>query len=334
MLAFLFFISLVTSQSCLRQDQCQQVSTNYNYVQCLNQKCLCRKDLGFVGNATTTSKCYCPVNRIVYWDKNVPYCINYMDAVNFQLKKEKESLIVSKIQELYSAILWPSAARLAYDITLGIVDGSYFQLFDTNVVGRIDPLGDLKGFEGTAEYFIGSVWTGYSRAIGARFQKLFANDDKVYVNVVLTFGIYVSPDAVEPFYVYNLTQTGSFTFNFDNKISSLDLVIRNVELAVGVINQDSFDYRLRLCQTIIYGANCNQSNDLDGFYSNIDDCMNFFATIPFGSWDDVRQNTVICRQYHATLALLRPSFHCPHTGRTGGGKCVLHTSQELYLKDY
>ena len=100
LLAILFFISLVKSQSCLRQDQCQQVSTNYNYVECFNQKCLCRKDLGFVGNATTESKCHCPINRSVYWDRNVPYCINYINSVNLQLKKERESFTPSEKNQL------------------------------------------------------------------------------------------------------------------------------------------------------------------------------------------------------------------------------------------
>jgi len=50
--------------------------------------------------------------------------------------------------------------------------------------------------------------------------------------------------------------------------------------------------------------------------------------IEFGTWSDAWSDTVVCRSLHIILAQVRPWYHCPHAGPSGGGKCIFHPYNE------
>jgi len=59
--------------ACTQITDCQNVSENFNFVQCVNGTCQCRD--GFSGNATTDSRCNClPPNTFVIQDNNSVIC--------------------------------------------------------------------------------------------------------------------------------------------------------------------------------------------------------------------------------------------------------------------
>jgi len=131
---------------------------------------------------------------------------------------------------------------------------------------------------------------------------------------------------------YNLTQSGSFTFNSANQIQSMDLIIHNLGFAVNGINTPA--NTLGVCEAILFAANCNSVMDPAGFYTDVNDCVTFMNSISFGSWDNLRTNSVSCRTYHAILAIARPQVHCPHAGKTGGGVCVDVPYTSLYNEQF
>jgi hypothetical protein len=317
------------------QWQCSTVANNYNYVGCVNGACECKKNYGFAGEATAESKCDCPSTKNVYWQGGNPYCLSFDDAITSQLQKEREELLKSKVMTIYEDFKWPNAATFAGKIAAGDFTGPYFEIFDANVTGRIDPAGELVGMEGASEYFVGQVWTGSVRVYDIFFDKLVASGNKVCVNADIQFAQYVTPVSPTPYAYWNLTQTGCFTFNDQNKIIFLNLINRNVQLSVEPIGTgvDNYANRQRACG-IIFAANCNSVYDPAGYYTDMNDCLTFMNNTRFGTWDDFRQDTVICRQYHAVLAILRPHIHCSHAGKTGGGKCIPHTAAELYHVQY
>src|SRR6185295_15401621 len=106
-LLFFFIIVFYKAQSlsCNEQYQCLSVTNDYNYIECFNNLCKCRFDLGFSGEATTISKCNCMPPFSVYWKNNIPYCIRYEDAVIYQLNKTRNELLKSKVKELYNNII-------------------------------------------------------------------------------------------------------------------------------------------------------------------------------------------------------------------------------------
>lgn len=53
------------------------LTLDYNFVNCVNQKCVCRTDQGFTGDATSDSPCFCDasLNRTILWGPNgTAYC--------------------------------------------------------------------------------------------------------------------------------------------------------------------------------------------------------------------------------------------------------------------
>jgi len=125
-----------------------------------------------------------------------------------------------------------------------------------------------------------------------------------------------------------------FTFNDNNQIQTLDLDIHNLGKAVNGFFADQTSEIERVCGILFSVAGCNEADDPLGFYETPEDCIAFLSSVDYGSWDDLRTNSVACRQFHAVLAIARPQVHCPHAGRTGGGKCINVPYTDYYLQQY
>jgi hypothetical protein len=54
---------------------------------------------------------------------------------------------------------------------------------------------------------------------------------------------------------------------------------------------------------------------------------------PFGDYDEVWADSVVCRIIHVILARVRPDVHCMHVRPTGGGKCVDEPYNQGYFDD-
>lgn len=333
-LLYLFTLCLyqVNGFSCNTKSDCVSVTTNVNFVDCNNNLCECAKDRGFVGNATVESKCDCPDPSDIEIKNSVQYCINIEDALSWKAEMEREELLKSRVKFIYTSLIWPGASQLSIKIATGNYTGGLFDIFHPQVKGRVEPLGTFVGPDGTTEYFVGSVWTGRSQVYGANFDKLEAVGNKVFINIDIYFKYF--SDMSQPPYQYNLTQTGFFVFDDDNLITSLDLVIRDVQWSVGPFNRPTAQWYQTLCHVVVNVAKCGPEQDPEGHFTDFNDCLTYMQSIPFGTWDFVRANTAICRQYHSTLAMLRPHLHCPHAGKTGGGKCVDKPHYKYYDDTY
>src|SRR5579863_802896 len=317
----LFFLlalfSEINSLSCTAQYQCSSVTTNYNYVQCLNGQCQCLASTGFVGNATTQNQCRCDSPFNVYWLSATPYCIQYPDAVAYELEQAQDAYQLSVIEAVYQSLVWPTPAIIMNDLITGQVS-PVASFVDLNAIGRVDPLGQFSTQDGIVEYFYGTVWTGSSRISKINFKKLISQDNIVCLNVVLSFDIYDQAQQ-NILFSYNLTQSGSFTFNSGTGlIESMDLIIHNLGANSDSTTPDTPATIEQLCFIILSVANCNSVFDPDGYYTDMTDCMNYFTDVyEWGTWDDIyfNGNSSICRYFHSLLAIGRPQIHCPHAGK-------------------
>jgi len=78
--------------------------------------------------------------------------------------------------------------------------------------------------------------------------------------------------------------------------------------------------------------------------SDYDYCMAFMTgqipspltgqPLPFGSYDRVNSNSVVCRSTHVLLSLYDPVHHCPHVSPMGGGKCIDFSYRSFYNHTY
>jgi hypothetical protein len=64
--------------------------------------------------------------------------------------------------------------------------------------------------------------------------------------------------------------------------------------------------------------NCTGQNKV---YVDKQTCLDMCAHMEPGMKPDMMNDTVACRQYHATAAAATPAFHCPHAGSTGADTC-------------
>jgi len=348
----LFFAAVVFGYDCTRDKDCKAVTDNKDYVQCLNGVCVCRTSQGFSGAANTTSKCSCSgPAQVVYVDPTVvpptvtkkedlrrgsktdsllAYCIPVVQGVQCLEDRTREDYISGVVRELYNSLVWPTPAIMMQQMVQNQTHGGMWDHVDDNAYGRVDPAGEFTTKDGILEYFYGEVYLGVTQITKIWINKLFAHGNIVAVTVDMQFNWFDKFPNGTLLRVWNLTQSGFFTFNDKNQILSMDIIIHNVGWAQGAPDVDLPG----LCFMILNVAKCDKSNDPNGYYKDIQDCISFLETVDLGSYDNYRSNSVVCRQFHATLAIARPQIHCPHCGKTGIPYCVQHNYNDYYNQQY
>ena len=184
------------------------------------------------------------------------------------------------------------------------------------------------------EYFYGSIFTPFSNVRNVYIQKIHATGNVVFARVILKINTYNYLDTTQITSSKNLTETAIFTFDRNNRVASVEAAIHNLGWAYEIQESDKPQQIAVACNTILNTAKCGPSNDPLGYYADMTDCISFMNSIKYGTFDKGRDDSVVCRQYHATLAIGRPNIHCPHTGKTGGKKCTLHNYEDYYLSNY
>jgi len=343
-------LSPVEGLSCTQRYECSSVTTNYNYADCVSGQCQCLAAFGFAGNATTNNKCACLTPYQVFWEGSNAFCIQYSDAVQFKLDKAKTDQQKASVQTIYQSLIYP-APFLIMTSLINHQPSFISSLFSPTAKGRVDPVGNFGDYEGLIEYFYGFVWLPFSTVDSIHINKLISQGNIVYVSVNTHF---VQPDFLNTSNaprLYNLTQSGTFTFDSNGLIISSDLIIHNLGASPGGNVADPNNIAQKTNTAIstcsfIMGAvtipgipftGCNSTWDPTGYYANFTECVNYMITVfPFGSWDNVYfgGNSVACRTLHSLLAIGRPEHHCSHSGKTGGGKCINHDYQSYYLEDF
>ncbi len=321
------------SLACTAQWECSSITNDYNYALCVDDECQC-SSLGFDGNATVNNKCRCDSPSGVYWFNSNAYCINYDDAVSYKHDQLKDAYQMAVVDGIYQSLIWPAPVAIMQALILG-QQSPISNLVASDAIGRVDPLGIFHDQDGVVEYFYGAVWSGLAKIRAVEFKKLITQDNVVYVHVRLAFENYDSTASnATMISSFNLSQSGSFTFS-NGLVQSMDLIIHNLG-ASSPTSPGSSAFIQRACGVILSFAKCNATNDPDGFYSNITDCISFLSSISPGTPDNVyfNGNSTYCRFYHSLMAIARPTHHCPHAGKTGGGVCINHVYQTYFEMNF
>jgi len=214
-----------------------------------------------------------------------------------------------------------------------------YDLFANNTKGRVDPVGTFDNFQLLTEYFYALAANPQNRITYIDVLDLFGEGNEVFIKVNVFFSA-VNPNNTKPF---NLTQSGRYFFNDDDLIEKVDVTIHylgknsNPPINRAVYTPQQNNNIFGICYTVLVNpGTCLQVASLDpeGAYANVTDCVTFMNQIPYGTWDDAEANSVVCRQLHTLLTAFDPVTHCPHVGKTGGGKCVDWPYSEYALADY
>jgi len=335
LVCILFGFSVVYGLACTAQYQCSSVSNDYNYVQCVSGQCQCLSSNGFNGTATTSDPCRCDYTvawggspsqpyciqctspRFIEYYNGMPYCVYPPECQELEQESDRDTILANQVTQVYQRLIYPTPLLIMSGLE------SVFDLFANNTRGRVSPVGSFEDFTSIQEYFYGLGAS--SRITQVTIQKMTVTGNLVDIWVIIFFN---NTGTGSP--SYNLTQTGFYTFNDENLITSVDLDILNLGWALDgdtLTNNASRQAIInRVCDTIVgvpgQPGTCTSGDDPSGHYTSLDDCLTFMNSIPFGTWAHANSNSVICRELHTILTVFRPTVHCPHAGKTGGMKCV------------
>jgi hypothetical protein len=226
-----------------------------------------------------------------------------------------------KVQELYDDIVFPRSVE--------VITGrrSVAHIFTPDVRGRVTPAGHFHDAQAVNEYFFGLAATPASKVTSVVFQSLAASNNKVAVEVDIHFQRTVG----KPF---TLRQTGFFTFDRHDRVSSFDLTILNLGAATNPTSDAERDANIAASCAVLTTGVGGLPPTCPGEYTSLADCIQFMHSIPYGTWDRANSNTAVCRQFHTLLTPFRPEIHCPHAGKTGGGACIDFTYESFFDEEF
>jgi len=238
----------------------------------------------------------------------------------------RKAIFLKNILAVYNMTIYPNNNHI---ISTGILP----PVLHENVQARVyDFAIDLVGPLTTAEYFYGLTPNDFTYPeplttviVGVGVQHFMADGDEAWtsINYITEF----LPTGVRS----NGTQIGHWRFADNNKIIEVDNIQAYYDLSFRQNVPDSafpFYMALLLNQTCTREVmNCVGANQQ---YTNYTACVDHILTLPFGSPLLNQWNSGTCRWWHSFLTFLRPDFHCPHVGPTGGGVCVDFTAESLF----
>jgi len=243
-----------------------------------------------------------------------------------------------KVAQVYTNLL---VATQILAGTLSVAD-----LFAPTVVGRVDPVGTFDSYKLLTEYFYALAANPQTYITEVTFIDLFGEGDEVYVRVNVLFE--PTPNFAATGQPFNISQQGRYIFNSDNLIETVDVVIpylgkhANPQFNTPVYTTQQTELIEEVCGALVVGIPaygiapyCNETYDPSGYYSSVEECIDFMTNnITYGTWDDAQANSFVCRQLHSLLTAYDPVTHCPHCGRTGGGKCVDWDYESYFAESY
>ncbi|KAL8823395.1 MAG: hypothetical protein Q9191_005897 [Dirinaria sp. TL-2023a] len=235
---------------------------------------------------------------------------------------------LNTITNIYKRNLYPTNLEFVTNGTASVPPG----LFNEKATGRITPLGNFTGFNDSTEYFFAlspvpqpPTYVGFSKIQIVSFQSECPN---VASSVVYITGSVFHPGSPDDGkFVSTLKQIAFWEFDNKGAVLKYDAWIPNLALynAIGR-NDNSGNVTAAQTQAATIQTLCGEvQKECTGSntqYSSTQNCIETLSAKPFGNWDEVWMDSVVCRELHILLARVDPLTHCPHVGPTGGDKCV------------
>ncbi|KAA6414115.1 MAG: hypothetical protein FRX48_02477 [Lasallia pustulata] len=261
-------------------------------------------------------------------------CAVFVAFINptWSLNYQKRNL--QTITAIYNRTVYPANLAFLQNGTGSVPAG----LFNPNASGRVSPVGNFSGFQESTEYFFALAPVPraptYVAFTKAQIVEFTSGCPEVAASVVYFTNSVVNATAADNGkYITTLKQVAFWKFDREGAVLYYDAWIPNLapynaiqtttltpQVEAGEIEQ--------LCGAV--QQECVGGNTQ---YNSTADCVRTLSGKPFGDWDEVWGDNVVCRQVHAILAAVDPVVHCPHVGPTGGGKCVNEPYNEGYFDD-
>lgn len=231
--------------------------------------------------------------------------------------------IISRVHRFFQLELYPNAQQLLAG-EIPFPD----DLLAPNITGRVTPLGNFYNFTQAFEYLFGFSGNPAYKYTAYNITDIFCSGNELYIRAVFTL------EANQFIYgTFYEVYTGRYKFNDENLSEYVEAYIPDLGKLFVIPPAEQPDVTLELCEAVVATGLCNSINDPTGYYTDVNDCVAFMNSIDFGTFYQLSCDCVVCRIFHAVLAQYDPTAHCPHVGKTGGGKCI-DTPYTQYLGDF
>lgn len=251
--------------------------------------------------------------------------------------KGKEKWYVERnrrtIESIYNLVTYPNNLPIVESLSAAVPDN----LFNENVTGRVTPLGSFEGLNNSIEYFFVIAvpsppnYSAFSKAEVVQFSSECPEVAASTVHLESSLFIPGQP----PKAVSTLKQIAFWNFDENGAVLNYDALVPS--LSRWTSSDGAIDlYAPEAQQGSIVGV-CNTATERcvgpNKQYESFEQCVQFLTAKPFGHYDDIWGDNVICRSIHLLLTITRPDIHCPHVGPDGGGKCIDKSYADKYIND-
>ncbi|KAK8226044.1 hypothetical protein HDK77DRAFT_501285 [Phyllosticta capitalensis] len=244
------------------------------------------------------------------------------------------------VQAIYNLTVYPNNAPIVAQGGPAVPPG----LFNPEAKGRVTPLGNFTTFEESIEYFfalapIPSATPAKTGIYRADLVSFVTGCPEIAASVV-----YLRTGTVDPQTAVHtpgpmdttLKQVAFWRFDSEGAVLRYDAWIPSLRLWTAI--SSGIDYNNpQVQQGTIVTALCPQIQQRcvgpNQVYASVEDCSRQLLAKPFGDFDEVWADNIVCRIIHLILTGTRPDIHCPHVGPTGGGKCVDNDYSIYYFDD-
>ncbi|KAL6077696.1 hypothetical protein QOT17_002168 [Balamuthia mandrillaris] len=247
------------------------------------------------------------------------------------VRSERQKDVVRRI---YSNVVWPTGAEIVYD-ALWTQDFTVANtLFSEDVFIKLPPIGEFHGILANLEYFYGlagPVEGGIPqsrRVTSVTFTHLTCWQNSCSYQALLQF-LDFATDSIAT----NFTHHGTVFFNEEDKVCGGQ--INFVHQAINDIDPTDPEQLARHRQSLC-GALQLQCTGANAQFESFESCMEFMSALPYGGFYHNDRNTTSCRTLHLALQRISPlsaERHCPHSGPSGGGKCISKTGPYYYTEE-
>ncbi|KAK7519987.1 uncharacterized protein IWZ02DRAFT_249403 [Phyllosticta citriasiana] len=258
-------------------------------------------------------------------------------------KATKEDYVernLKTVQAIYDLTVYPNNVPIATEGVSRVPPG----LFSQNAKGRVTPVGKYTSFTESVQHFVSlaplpPALPARTGIYEAEIVSFVSGCPEIAASVVYLRTGYVDPDTA----VHTpgpqdttLKQVAFWRFDEEGAVIRFEAWIPNLALWTSISSGINYNDRTIQRGTIVQSLcpqiqqRCTGANQQ---YDSVDDCVRRLSSIPFGDFDEVWANNVVCRIIQLIPTAASPALNCPFVGPDGGGKCVDINYSIAYFDD-
>ena len=215
------------------------------------------------------------------------------------------------ISSIYSLTVFPNQVPIVTGGAAGVPPG----LFSHEVTGRVDPVGEFRGFEDSIEYFFALAPLPQGNPLNAaitsfKITEFSSGCKNVAASVVWLFCSIVNPGCPDDGKVLPpLKQVAFWKFDDQGEVVKYDALIPNLNSWVvqttGVPVFGPPEAQLAVIQQIcaVTMDRCQGKNQQ---WDSMEQCVGDLSRRPFGNYDEAWGDNIVCRSIHLVLTQVRP----------------------------